>query len=219
MELNEPKLDEPRLFTETGLPARIAAIIEPVLLDMGLRLVRVRITATGGATLQIMAERLDGMLSVEECEAISRAVSPVLDVEDPISSAYRLEISSPGIDRPLVRLSDFHRWKGHDLKVELTALIENRRRYRGFIEGADEIGVILHEPKAPKKGDENNNEDLFLQHHVPWGEIAEARLVLTEALVEASMKKQKKTKRTAADIAAEKAEKKLQTQKSHTQSS
>ena len=98
---------EPRLITEPGLPARVAAIAEPVIEQLGYRLVRVRVSAAEGCTVQIMAERPDGSMTVEDCESVSRALSPVLDVADPIERAYRLEISSPGIDRPLVRKSDF----------------------------------------------------------------------------------------------------------------
>ena len=107
---------EPRLITETGIDRRIADIIEPVLVPMGYQLVRVRLTSQNGATLQIMAERTDGTMTVQDCEAISTVISPVLDVEDPVDKAYHLEVSSPGIDRPMVRKSDFSRWSGHLIK-------------------------------------------------------------------------------------------------------
>src|SRR6266542_5007516 len=110
---------EPRLVGETGLAARVAAIAEPVLAGLGFRIVRVRVSGMSGMTVQIMAERPDRAMSVEDCETISRALSPVLDVEDLIDRAYRLEISSPGIDRPLVRRSDFERFAGHVVKVEM----------------------------------------------------------------------------------------------------
>ena len=111
--------DEPRLITEPGRAARVAALAEPVLAALGYRLVRVRISAFAGCTVQIMAERPDGTMAVEDCETASRALSPVLDVADPIEGAYRLEISSPGIDRPLVRRSDFDRYAGHVAHVEM----------------------------------------------------------------------------------------------------
>ena len=123
--------DEPRLITETGRAARVAAIAEPVLAGLGYRLVRIRISAFAGCTVQIMAERPDGSLAIEDCEAVSRALSPVLDVTDPIEGAYRLEISSPGIDRPLVRRSDFDRYAGHLAHIEMSAPIDGRRRFRG----------------------------------------------------------------------------------------
>src|ERR1044071_6057363 len=111
--------NEPRLITEPGLPARVAAIAEPVLEGLGFRLVRGKGSGAEGCTVQIMAERPDGTMTVEDCEEASRALSPVLDVADPIERAYRLEISSPGIDRPLVRRSDFERYAGHLVKVEM----------------------------------------------------------------------------------------------------
>src|SRR5579862_1206094 len=99
-------LDEPRLIVENGLARRVGAIVEPTLRDLGLRLVRVKISAAQGMTVQIMAERADGSMTVDDCEQASLALSPLLDVEEPLNRAYRLEISSPGIDRPLVRVSD-----------------------------------------------------------------------------------------------------------------
>src|ERR1700683_5089213 len=123
--------DEPRLIIEPGRAARVAAIVEPVLAGLGYRLVRVRVSGFAGCTVQIMAERPDGALSIEDCEAASRALSPVLDVTDPIETSYRLEISSPGIDRPLVRRSDFDRYAGHAALVEMQAPIDGQRRFRG----------------------------------------------------------------------------------------
>jgi ribosome maturation factor RimP len=128
--------DEPRLITEPGRAARVAALVEPVLAALGYRLVRIRISAYAGCTVQIMAERPDGTMSIEDCEAASRALSPVLDIADPIESAYRLEISSPGIDRPLVRRSDFDRYAGHVAQVEMQAPVDGRRRFRGELIGA-----------------------------------------------------------------------------------
>ena len=110
---------EPRIVTESGLEARIAHIVEPVIAGLGYRLVRVKVSSLNGTTLQIMAERPDGTMNVEGCERLSRDLSPALDVEDPIDRAYHLEVSSPGIDRPLVRRSDFERWAGHHAKIEL----------------------------------------------------------------------------------------------------
>src|ERR1700735_837621 len=116
--------DEPRLISEPGRAARVAAVVEPVLASLGYRLVRVRVSAFAGCTVQIMAERPDGTMAIEDCEAASRALSPVLDAADPIEGAYRLEISSPGIDRPLVRRSDFERYAGHVAKIEVLVPIE-----------------------------------------------------------------------------------------------
>src|SRR5580698_5216365 len=129
--------DEPRLITEPGRAARVAALAEPVLAGLGYRLVRVRISGAAGCTVQIMAERPDGTMAIEDCEAASRALSPVLDVTDPIEGAYQLEISSPGIDRPLVRRSDFDRYAGQVALVEMQVPIDGRRRFRGELAGTD----------------------------------------------------------------------------------
>ena len=134
---------EPRLIIESGRAARVAAIAEPILAELGFRLVRVRISGSAGCTVQIMAERPDGMMAIEDCEAVSRALSPVLDVADPIEGAYRLEISSPGIDRPLVRRSDFDRYAGHTAQVEMLVLIDGRRRFRGELIGTDGDNVLM----------------------------------------------------------------------------
>jgi ribosome maturation factor RimP len=135
---------------ETGLAARVAAIVEPAIEGLGYRLVRVKISGQNGCTVQIMAERPDGTFTIEDCEAVSRDVSPLLDVDDPVKTAYHLEVSSPGIDRPLVRPVDFSRAMGHEAKIELSRPIdtgtgEGRRRYRGLIDAAldetVEIGI------------------------------------------------------------------------------
>src|SRR5690348_14682270 len=129
--------DEPRLITEPGLPARVAAVVEPVVEQLGYRLVRVRVSGTEGCTVQVMAERQDGTMTVEDCEIVSRALSPVLDVADPIDRAYRLEISSPGIDRPLVRKSDFDRYAGHLVRIEMAMPVNGRKRFKGTLAGTE----------------------------------------------------------------------------------
>ena len=129
---SKPQSD-PRLIAEPGLAARVAAVAEPVIEGMGFRLVRVRISAAEGCTVQVMAERPDGTLTIEDCEEISRALSPVLDVADPVPQAYRLEISSPGLDRPLVRRSDFERHAGHLAKIEMSVPVDGRKRFRGIL--------------------------------------------------------------------------------------
>src|SRR5207344_254163 len=126
-----------RLITEPGLPARVAAIVEPVVEQLGYRLVRVRVSRAEGCTVQVMAEGPDGTMTVEDCETVSRTLSPVLDVADPIDRAYRLEISSPGIDRPLVRQSDFERYAGHTVKIEMSVAVDGRRRFRGLLLGTE----------------------------------------------------------------------------------
>src|SRR6516165_7489013 len=142
-------LAEPRLIAETGLAARVAVIASPVLAGLGFRLVRVKVSGLDGCTVQIMAERPDGTMAIEECEAVSRAVSPVLDVADPIERAYRLEISSPGLDRPLVRRSDFERHIGQVVKIELAVALQGRRRYRGNLVGIDDVSASIRLEDGP----------------------------------------------------------------------
>lgn len=171
-----------RLKREEG-PARIVAdLVEPVLEDMGYRLVRVRMTGQAGRTLQIMAERPDGSMSVDDCASVSRVVSPLLDVEDPIEGEYTLEVSSPGLDRPLVRLSDFTRWAGHEAKMELTRPIDGRRRFRGILKGATGGAVSLIVEDEPSR----DRVELV----VPFEDIAEAKLVMTEALFREALQRQ-----------------------------
>jgi ribosome maturation factor RimP len=180
--LNQDGLDEPRLITETGLAARVAAIAEPTLAGLGYRLVRVRVSGRDGMTVQIMAERPDGTFSIDDCETASRTLSPTLDVEDPIPNEYRLELSSPGIDRPLVRLSDFERAKGHEAKIEMEVPVEGRKRFRGTIEGVEGKDAVLRLPDAPA-------EVQIVRLRV--GDMAEARLVLTDALIAEALKRDK----------------------------
>src|ERR1700745_1198022 len=142
-------LAEPRLVVEPGVAARVAAGGGPVLQGMGYRLVRIRVTGEAGCTVQIMAERPDGSMQIEDCEAVSRALSPVLDIADPIERAYRLEISSPGIDRPLVRRSDFGRYAGHLVKVEMAVAHHGRKRFRGHLAGVEGDAVRLRRDDVP----------------------------------------------------------------------
>jgi ribosome maturation factor RimP len=175
---------EPRLVVEQGLAARVAALAGPVLTGLGYRLVRVRISGTAGTTVQLMAERPDGTMSIEDCEAASRALSPVFDAEDPIEREYRLELSSPGIDRPLVRLSDFARYAGHEAKIEMAvAQAGGRKRYRGLLLGTEGETVKLRRTDAAAGED----ADVLL----PIGEMVEARLVLTDALIRESLRRSK----------------------------
>src|SRR6202046_313129 len=146
-------LPEPRLVVEPGMAARVSAVAGPVLQGMGYRLVRIKISGESGCTVQIMAERPDGSMLIDDCEAISRALSPVLDVADPIDRAYRLEISSPGIDRPLVRRSDFERYTGHLVKIEMAVAHQGRKRFRGTLNGVEGEAIRLH--RDDTKADEN----------------------------------------------------------------
>lgn len=181
--------DEPRLVVETGLAARVAATAAPVLDGLGYRLVRVRISGSEGCTVQIMAERPDGSMNVDDCEAVSRALSPVLDVADLIDRAYRLEISSPGLDRPLVRRSDFERNAGQTVKIEMTTPFEGRRRFRGTILGVDGDAMRLQRDDI-KAGE-------AAEVALPIVEMDEAKLVLTDALIAESLKRGKDQMREA----------------------
>ncbi len=172
-----------RFIREAGLAAKVAAIIEPALEDRGFRLVRVAISGREGKTLQVMAERSDGTMTIEDCEAISRELSALLDVHDPIAGAYRLEVSSPGIDRPLVRPSDFQDWSGHEAKIELKEPIDGRKRFRGVLEGF-EGGEIRIEVDLDSAG--RNVIGL------PVGLVAEAKLVLTDELIREALRRAKK---------------------------
>lgn len=169
---------------ESGVAARVANIIQPVLADLGFRLVRVKLTAQMGPTLQIMAERPDGSMNVNDCEIVSAALSPVLDVEDPVQQAYRLEISSPGIDRPLVRASDFSRALAQEARIEMGVGVEGRKRFRGTIlavEGEGRAASVRIERLDAKPGES-------LDALLPLNDIAEAKLVLTEDLIRRSLK-------------------------------
>ncbi len=186
---------EARLITETGLDLRIAQMIEPLLQSMGYNLVRVRLSGQNGLTLQIMAERFDGTMTVEDCEQVSMAVSPVLDVEDPIDKAYHLEVSSPGIDRPLVRKSDFEKWIGHLLKCETSVIVDNRKRFRGKLVSASETGFTV-ERDQPGYGEE-------LTVEIPYSALSEARLILTDDLIRDALKADKDAKAAAREAANE----------------
>ncbi len=179
---------EPRFIGETGVAAQVAALIEPALNDMGFRLVRVAVSGRDGTTVQIMAERPDGTMTVHDCENVSRNVSPLLDAHDPITGRYTLEISSPGIDRPLARISDFETWAGHEAKIETKELVAGRKRFRGVIKGLEGNEVRLEVP--PDQG----GPEIGL----PIGFIAEARLVLTDELIRETLRRAKKASADAA---------------------
>lgn len=182
---------EPRLITETGLDQRLADIIEPVLVDMGFRLIRVRMLNQNGMTMQVMAEKNDGTMTVEDCEQVSMAISPVLDVEDPIDKEYHLEVSSPGIDRPLVRKSDFTRWQGHLVKCETSIMIGNRKRFRGKIVEADADGFTIERDQVAY-GEEQKVV-------IPFTALSDAKLILTDDLIRDALRADKLAKAQAAN--------------------
>ncbi len=183
--------EEARIITEQGIAARVARLVEPAIENVGYRLVRVKLSSANGSTLQIMAERPDGTMTVEDCEAVSRAVSPVLDVEDPIERAYNLEISSPGIDRPLVRITDFSRWAGYEAKIEMAIAVEGRKRYRGLITGVEDgrAHIRLLDVK------EGLPDTATLQ----IADMGEARLVLTDDLIRESLRRGKEALQAAGE--------------------
>ncbi|AIC25308.1 ribosome maturation factor RimP [Rhizobium etli bv. phaseoli str. IE4803] len=182
---------EPRLITETGLDQRLADIIEPVLVGMGFRLIRVRMLNQNGMTMQVMAERNDGTMTVQDCEEVSMAISPVLDVEDPIDKEYHLEVSSPGIDRPMVRKSDFVRWQGHLVKCETSIMIGNRKRFRGKIVEADADGFTLERDQIAY-GEEPKVS-------IPFTALSDAKLILTDDLIRDALRADKLAKAQAAN--------------------
>jgi ribosome maturation factor RimP len=179
-------LDEARLIEDSGAAQRVGRVAAPVLRDLGYRLVRVKISSAAGATVQIMAERPDGAMSIEDCERASVALSPVFDVEEPMAQAYRLEISSPGIDRPLVRESDFARAVGHEARVEMAVAINGRKRFRG------RLTAVASGPDGPAArmaliADDKSESEVEL----PIRAMAEARLVLTDDLIRAALRREK----------------------------
>ncbi len=191
MREQDEALDEPRLIVDHGVAARVGAVVEPALRGLGYRLVRVRVSGVNGCTVQIMAERPDGGMTVDDCEAVSRAVSPALDVDDPVGRAYHLEISSPGIDRPLVRAGDFMRWAGHEAKIEMAVPADGRKRFRGVIAGVENGAALIDRTDA--KPDEPVRWALRLT------DIGEARLVLTDELIRESLRRGKAALREGLD--------------------
>jgi ribosome maturation factor RimP len=183
-----------RFLSETGLAATLATLIEPVVVSLGFRLVRVSVSGREGKTVQIMAERPDGSMTIEDCETISRQLSPLLDANDVVADAYRLEVSSPGIDRPLVRPSDFEDWAGYEAKIELKQPLDGRKRFRGRLDGF-EAGEVRIEVDLDQIG--------LTVLGLPVGLISEARLVLTDELIREALTRAKKQGRTGFSDGAE----------------
>lgn len=163
--------------TKTNIDERILALADPIAQDLGLTLVRIRVMSGKRKTVQIMAERKsDGQMEVADCEALSRELSAVLEVEDPISDAYVLEVSSPGLDRPLTDLRDFETYSGYLARLELDRLVEGRKRFRGMLAGIDGDNIEI----------DLDHEDETAQ--IPFAWISEAKLLITDALIEAGQK-------------------------------
>lgn len=192
----EPEFADRRLIRETGVAARVAAIIEPALKGLGFDLVRVKISGANGCTVQIMAERPDGTMSVGDCELASKTISPLLDVEDPIDREYHLEMSSPGIDRPLVRPRDFARWNGHEAKIEMaTPVPGGRKRFRGW------LGVVNDGTLAVRLLDAKADEDA--EALLPLDDIGEAHLVMTDALIREALNRDKAARKARGEPVGE----------------
>jgi ribosome maturation factor RimP len=183
IESGAPEAPTERFVRETGSAVEIAALVEPVLEDMGFRLVRVVMSRRDGGTIQIMADKAGGTINVDDCACISRRLSPLLDANDPIDGRYFLEVSSPGIDRILVRPSDFDDWAGFETKVELTELIDGRRRFRGILEGYENGEMLLQ----VRLDEESEPQTIGL----PIDLIQDAKLVLTDELIRASLARAK----------------------------
>ncbi|MEP0503628.1 MAG: ribosome maturation factor RimP [Paracoccaceae bacterium] len=171
------------LIAKAAMDRRLAEIIEPVIADMGYELVRIRLMSGNEPTLQIMADKASGGIEVDDCAAISTAVSAVLDVEDPILDAYTLEVSSPGIDRPLTRVKDFELYEGYDVKIETTDSIDGRRRFRGVLAGVENDEVLIN-VAAPGEGGE-----MTIGLNFDW--LSEAKLVLTDELIKEMLRQRK----------------------------
>ena len=155
--------------------ANLEPVFEPVIEQAGFKLVRLRMMGGSSRTLQVMAERPDGSMDVEGCATLSHVLLDFIEAEDPIEGDYEIEVSSPGIDRPLTRLSDFARWSGHEAKIELSDLLDGRKRFRGIIKAVDADTVTITLPDAPKDTDPD--------HKLPLALLAEAKLVMTDALM------------------------------------
>lgn len=172
------------LIAKTPLDRRLAEILVPVIEDLGFELVRIRLMSGKTQTLQIMAEKPGGGIEVDDCAEISTAVSATLDVEDPILDTYTLEVSSPGIDRPLTRLKDFEAFEGYEAKLETGELIEGRRRFRGELAGIEQDEVLIN-----VDGSSEGEDTITLGLKFDW--LADAKLVLTDDLVREMLRQRK----------------------------
>lgn len=182
-----------RFLVETGVAAEVAALAEPVLKEFGLRLVRVLMSGRDGGTVQIMIDRAGSDVTVEDCADASRAISPLLDAHDPIPGRYHLEVSSPGIDRPLVRPSDFDEWAGHEAKLELREPVDGRKRFRGVIDGYDAAADELRLAVTL----EGKSEPDILGFRAAM--IESAKLVMTDTLMAASQARRKVSEDNGSD--------------------
>ena len=169
------------LIAKAALDRRLADLGEPTIRDLGYELVRIRLMGGQKKTLQIMADRPEGGIEVEDCARISTAVSAVLDVEDPLSDAYTLEVSSPGIDRPLTRLKDFDTWEGFEARLETSELIDGRKRFKGTLQGTEGEEVLIEI--------ENEGAPVTIGLRFDW--LADAKLILTDDLIREALRQKK----------------------------
>ena len=169
------------LLAKTAIDKRLAGMVGPVIEDLGFELVRIRLMGGETKTLQIMAERPEGGIEVDQCAAISNAVSAVLDVEDPILDAYNLEVSSPGIDRPLTRLKDFDTFEGYDAKLETSELIDGQRRFRGILAGVEGDDVLINIQQGA--------DEVTVGLNIDW--LTDAKLVMTDELIREMLRQRK----------------------------
>ena len=180
--------------TKTNIDERILALAEPVAADLGLRIVRIRVMSGKRRTVQIMAERVsDGLVSVDNCADLSRELSAVMEVEDPIAEAYMLEVSSPGLDRPLTSLKDFTTYEGYLARLDLDRMVEGRKRFRGILAGVEDGHVDI-----------NLDGETETTASIPFDWISEAKLLITDELIEAGQKAKKAAEQTSQNNAAEK---------------
>ena len=168
------------LISSSEIEKKISAIISPTIETLGYELVRIRLVHGDTATLQIMADRKSGEIDVDDCSIISRDISVLLDIEDPINDAYILEVSSPGIDRPLTRLKDFSNWQGYEVKLETYELINGQRRFKGEIYNIEKDNITLA----------NNGKFIELSFEL----ISEAKLILTDNLIKDVLRNRKNIK-------------------------
>jgi ribosome maturation factor RimP len=169
------------LIAKTSIDRRLAEILTPVIEDMGFEVVRIRVMSGKSSTLQVMAERPEGGIEVDECARISTAISAILDVEDPLEDGYTLEVSSPGIDRPLTRLKDFDAFEGYEVKVETTEMIDGRRRFKGVLAGVEGDDILLNL--------DQNGETITVGLNFDW--LSDAKLILTDELIKEMLRQRK----------------------------
>lgn len=169
------------LIAKAAIDRRMAEIITPVIEDLGLELVRVRLMGGKTHTLQIMVDRPEGGIEVDECARVSTAVSATLDVEDPITDAYTLEVSSPGIDRPLTRLKDFEAFEGYEARIETAELVGGRKRFKGILAGVEGTEVLINV--------EEGADTITIGLEFDW--LADAKLILTDELIREMLRQRK----------------------------